>query len=103
VKKAVDAGATPKMIAQSLKDSLPKSAQASQQRVDTIKKSLASQNVSAQAKAELTKHLNDFNQSASALQQAPKVLDLLSSDNGNTNVDVHTRNLTGLVGMKFGA
>lgn len=103
VKNAVDNGATPEMISQSLKASLPASAKASQERIATIQKSLASSNVSPETKAVMQRYLDQFTQSAKALQQAPEALDLLTSDNGNTSVEVHTRNLTGLVGMKLGA
>lgn len=46
--------------------------------------------------------LDQYAQSLTVLKQAPTALDKIAQDNGGTNVEIHTRNLTGLVGVKLG-
>lgn len=66
----------------------------------TVEKALAE---ATPAEKEKLKQLSDgLEQSSGLLKDVSQTLDGVTSDNGATNVEVHTRNLTGLVGVKLG-
>lgn len=102
VRTRLENGETPTQIAEYLTTVLPVSASVAASTVADIQTHLASGNVSATAAAEITQNLQAYLASATALRQAPQALSAISSDRGRTNVEVHTHNLTGLIGYKFG-
>lgn len=89
-------------IAQGLEAQIAQSQPAINAGVALVQKGLVDSSISGIDKATLANLLKNYSDSANRLVNAPTVLKYLTSDNGGTKVDVHTKNITALVGMKLG-
>lgn len=70
--------------------------------VNKIKNLISDPNFDAKDKAVIAGALQNYGTSSRTLSDMNNVLKTVTSDNGGTSVEVHTRNITGLVGVKFG-
>lgn len=107
LKKVADAqaaGATPELISEGIKADLAnsKTNDIARWAIGVTTKALADKTLSPSTHQEIAQRFKEFADSGETLKKAPEILDLLTADNGNTNVSVKANSLTGLVGAKFG-
>lgn len=101
-KTKLENDATPQQIALEMEKYLQASQPLRDNFLKPVKEALGSGNVEEKAKIEIRKILDGINANGAKFAAAPTVLNTMTSDNGATNVEVHVKNITGLVGVKFG-
>lgn len=93
---------TPTQLATAIKQKLPESQMGREFLMKSVNDALKSGKIEQGAQEDIKKIIAEMNKSSEIFAKAPEALELLASDMGATKVEVHTRNITGLVGVKLG-
>lgn len=105
IESMVKNGKTPKEIADFVNPQLATKASFNQKQIERdVLPALLDPNVSNEVKADLQKQIAAIQDNGTRLANMIQAINsgVLATDNGKTNVDVNTKNITGLVGLKLG-
>lgn len=101
-KDKVDNGTTPQQIVTEIEQSLQTSQKLRELLLQPVKDALETGQIESSAKANIENILRGVNKNSETFATGIQTVKNLTADNGGTSVEIHTRNITGLVGVKLG-